>query len=122
MAKKVRKTAHNPTENLGEYAVTGGPGRPIGSKNKTSREVLQEILDSLADLNAATDKKGHPLYPGGYLVCMGHEHPKAFMTLLARCLPKDVKVEGAIGTNWEDVVAGWNRGPARRKSPSKPGA
>ena len=115
MAKQVRKTGNKPTENLGKYAEAGGPGRPVGSKNKTGREAMQEILDALADLNTATDKKGKPLYPGGYLVHMGKVQPKAFMTLLARCLPKDVKIEGSIQTSWEDVVKGWNKGPGKRR-------
>ena len=113
MGKSVRQTAKKLGRNLGKYAENGGPGRPAGSKNKTGREAMQEILDALVDLNAATDKKGKPLYPGGYLFCMGQEQPRVFAALLGRCLPKDMTLEANIRTPWEDIVKGWNRGPAK---------
>lgn len=118
----VSKTGNKPAANLGKFAETGGPGRPAGSRNKTGAQALQEVLDSLDRLDAATDKKGKPLYPGGYLVCMAKEQPRAYMALLGRALPRNLKVEASIETSWEDVVNGWNAGPGKRIPPPKPGA
>lgn len=38
MTKRVNQTAKKLGYDLGEYALTGGPGRLHGSKNKTGRE------------------------------------------------------------------------------------
>lgn len=59
---------------------SGNPGgRPKGAKNKLTTDVKQMIL-------AALDKAGGEKY----LLQQAQENPTAFMTLVGKCLPKEV--------------------------------
>lgn len=64
-----------------------GMGRPKGAINKVQREIKEMILGAL-------DKAGGE----SYLTMQAHDNPAAFMTLLGKVVPKDVKAEvtGAI--------------------------
>ena len=79
-------------------------GRPKGSKNKAPREVVERILGTLDELDALKAKDKKPLYPGGYLLCMGIGDPKTFAALLGRCLPKDVNLTGNLTMTFDQAL------------------
>lgn len=58
---------------------TPGPGRPKGSRNKTTMQLKEMILTAL-------DKKGGV----EYLVQQAEENPTAFISLLNKVLPMTV--------------------------------
>ena len=59
-----------------------GKGRPKGVPNKTTRAVKEMIL-------AALDKLGGEKY----LITQGKENPVAFMSLLGRIVPSEIRVD-----------------------------
>lgn len=59
-----------------------GPGRPKGVPNKLT-------LDVKAAIEAAFDKVGG----AEYLAKQAKENPQAFMSLLSKVLPRDMKIE-----------------------------
>ncbi len=59
----------------------GNPGRPLGSKNRFSL-VKEMILDALEELGGKE-----------YLVNVGRESPRDFLSLLGRLLPKEIMAE-----------------------------
>lgn len=61
---------------------TPGPGRPKGVPNKTTTAVKEAVL-------AALDRVGGV----DYLARQAEENPTAFMTLVGKVLPLDVKAE-----------------------------
>ena len=61
-------------------------GRKPGSPNKITRELREMILHAL-------DKAGGV----AYLVEQAHANPAAFMTLLAKTMPKDVVIQSVRG-------------------------
>lgn len=63
----------------------GGPGRPKGSKNVTSKEAAQRVLNTLSKL----DRK----HSGDWLGHIAEKDPKLFAMLLRACLPHDSSVE-----------------------------
>ncbi len=63
-----------------------GPGRPRGSVNRLTRELREMILHAL-------DKAGGV----AYLVRQAEANPAAFMTLLAKTMPKDIVLQDARG-------------------------
>lgn len=62
-----------------------GPGRPKGKPNKVTHDLRQMVL-------AALDKAGGQ----AYLQKQANENPVAFMSMLGKCIPKDINVEGAL--------------------------
>ena len=71
----------------GDIATRGaGPGRPKGSVNKLNKDLREMILGAL-------DKAGGV----AYLVRQADENPAAFMTLLAKMMPKDIVVQSVRG-------------------------
>lgn len=62
-----------------------GPGRPKGTPNKVTVDLRGMVL-------AALDKAGG----AKYLQQQAKDNPAAFMTMLGKCLPKDVKIEGDL--------------------------
>ncbi len=74
------------------------PGRPKGAKSRTSREAQQAILDSLARRDAECIKNGK----GHYLDTLDD---KVFGMLVARVLPKDMKIEVDGALTWAAYVA-----------------
>jgi hypothetical protein len=64
-----------------------GKGRPKGSTNKATKEIKDMILGALERAGGET-----------YLVTQADENPVAFMGLIGKVIPRDVKAEvtGAI--------------------------
>lgn len=60
-------------------------GRKKGTPNKLTGDVREMILAALDD---AGGRK--------YLAAQADENPSAFMTLVGRCLPKDIQVKGEL--------------------------
>jgi hypothetical protein len=71
-------------DNVGEGKP--GPGRPKGSVNKVTADVREMIIKALR-------------LKGGvkYLVRQADENPKAFLALVGRTIPRDVKLSGPDG-------------------------
>ena len=61
-------------------------GRKKGTPNKITALLRDDILQAAAD--------AHPQGRLGYLTHQAQENPTAFMTLLGKVLPTEVKVEG----------------------------
>ena len=61
-----------------------GPGRPKGSKNKLPVALKEMILQSLADAGGAA-----------YLLAQATKNPNAYLSLVGRVLPLQVKEGGA---------------------------
>ena len=53
-----------------------GKGRPVGAKNKVTRQLKEMILGALDDAGGQA-----------YLAAQAHDNPQAFMALLGRVLP-----------------------------------
>jgi len=67
-----------------------GPGRPKGSANKLTRDIREAI-------SQAFDKAGGV----DYLVKQSRENPQAFLTLLGKIVPAEVKasLDGNLTVN-----------------------
>ena len=120
MARSANKTGRNRAANLGKHAEAGGPGRPKGCKNLTSRQAQQEILDTLDKLNKAKVKdlgtgKLKLKYPKGYLYFLAENEPKTFSGLFGRCLPRDMTLDANVSMDWQGLVAAWSKGPGKPK-------
>lgn len=63
---------------------TPGPGRPKGKPNKTTKALKEMILGALADAGGQA-----------YLVKQAQLNPAAFMTLLGKVLPMQIKADVA---------------------------
>lgn len=59
-----------------------GKGRKKGVPNKTTKAVKEMILAALGELGGEQ-----------YLIAQGKENPVAFMTLLGRIIPSEVKMD-----------------------------
>ena len=59
-----------------------GKGRKKGVPNKTTKAVKEMILAALGELGGEQ-----------YLIAQGKENPAAFMTLLGRIIPSEVKMD-----------------------------
>lgn len=59
-----------------------GKGRPKGSTNKITKTIKEAIEESFIEVGGAA-----------YLVQMASEQPVAYMTLLGKVLPTQVKLE-----------------------------
>lgn len=71
--------------NTGRKPPNAGKGRPKGSPNKVTADVRSMVLGALADAGGQA-----------YLAKQAHLNPGAFLSLVGKTLPKDIKVEGAI--------------------------
>jgi Family of unknown function (DUF5681) len=70
-----------------EPGKSGNPkGRPKGSANKITVTVRAAIEEAFQEVGCVD-----------YLVRMANEEPKAFMTLLGKIIPKEVKAD--VGPN-----------------------
>ena len=57
-------------------------GRPRGSLNKVTAILKAAVAESFEQLGGAD-----------YLVWLGREHPRAYVTLLAKCIPSHLRAE-----------------------------
>ena len=71
-----------------KYGLRPGPGRPKGSKNKIGTVLRQAMQESLLQLGGVD-----------YLVQLGQKEPKAYATLLAKCIPAEV-----TGRDGKDLI------------------
>lgn len=62
-----------------------GKGRVKGVPNKITGDVRQMVLDALAAAGGA-----------GYLQRQADENPAAFLALVGKTLPKDIKLGGSL--------------------------
>lgn len=69
---------------LGENRGNAGKGRPKGSLNKVNASLKEMILGALQDAGGES-----------WLVRQAQENPVAFMALLAKLLPLELKQESA---------------------------
>ena len=65
---------------LGENRGNAGKGRPKGSRNKVNASLKEMILGALSDAGGK-----------GWLAQQAQENPVAFMALLAKLLPHELK-------------------------------
>ena len=86
-----------------------GKGRPKGSKNKAPAEVVRDILATLPRLDtlkhADGPKKGKPVFPGGYLLCIAQTDPSIFAALMRACLPKDMNLNVDLQMSYDEELA-----------------
>lgn len=97
METKVIKTKENPAKRLGQYAITGGPGRPPGSKNKFTL-IKEEMVDIWHESNGKEKLKE-----------MFEASPDKFLKALDRIisiLPKEALVDQSTHTQ---ITYAWNR-------------
>ena len=77
-----------------------GRGRPKGAPNKATKALKDMILGALSD--------AHPEGGQAYLCQQAQENPVAFLTLVGKVLPHELKAdlnhEGNVNINikWED--------------------
>ena len=69
----------NGRKNTGQFGK-GNPGKPKGAVNKTTKALKDMILGAL-------DKAGGE----DYLLEQAHNNPGAFLTLIGKVLPQDIK-------------------------------
>lgn len=88
----VNETSAKPKRKATGAAARGaGPGRPMGSTNKTTAQLKEAIL--LAAEQTGADGKGKE-GTVGYLKLLAREEPKAFAGLLGKVLPLQLTGEG----------------------------
>lgn len=71
-----------------------GPGRPKGLPNKNTAAVKDMVLQALQQ------KGGHE-----YLMRQADENPAAFMSLVGKCLPLDVRSTSDVAITLKDSRA-----------------
>ncbi len=74
--------ANKKTENI-PTKLGPGPGRPLGSPNKTTAAIKDMIIQSLSEAGGVD-----------YLVARARDTPAAYMALLGRVLPMQVTGDG----------------------------
>lgn len=74
-----------------------GRGRPKGSPNKVQADVKAMIIEAFEKAGGAK-----------YLVQQSEKNPAAFMSLVGKVLPKDIKAELNV-KGWADVLIGIGR-------------
>ena len=80
---EVTKTKRKPT---GAAALGPGPGRPKGSKNKLTSDLREMVLRALYKAGGAD-----------YLLEQAKQpNPSAFLALVGKCLPKDMRVTATV--------------------------
>ena len=101
----------NPTKHLGQYAVTGGPGRPPGSKNKFT-QLKETIIDTLEKLDAECGGEAK-----NWLFELARREPRLFVSLLVKVIPAATEVDMNLNANVKaDVVSMANMTPEQRRS------
>ena len=85
--------------------MKAGPGRPKGSSNKVTKALKDMILGALDDAGGQA-----------YLTAQASENPTAFLSLIGKVLPSEVKndVSGTLFVVWENADGGQASGPAQR--------
>lgn len=83
-----RKTISGPKIGEGKR----GPGRPKGSKNKIPADIRKLVLESFRGVGGAR-----------YLREQARKNPVAYMRLLGRLLPREVRAQVEM-TSLEDLV------------------
>lgn len=73
------------TKGRRENLTNAGKGRPKGSLNKLTSTVKEAVEVAFTEVGGAE-----------YLVTLARRDPRAFVTLLCKILPNDVRVEGQI--------------------------
>jgi hypothetical protein len=64
---------------------TPGPGRPKGVPNKVTQDVREMVLNALRNVGGEA-----------YLQAQAEANPGAFMSLVGKTLPKDIKLGGDL--------------------------
>jgi len=88
--KKPEKTSKHVVERRGDRFGGPGPGRPPGSKNKTTLALREAIL---AALEAAGGDEGAV----GYLKRLAIENSSAFAGLVSKVLPSTLQADESTG-------------------------
>ena len=79
---EVKKTKQKPR---GAAAMGPGPGRPKGSQNKVTKAVKDMVIEALERAGGAE-----------YLTEQALSNPNAFMTLVGRVIPTELKHDGSV--------------------------
>ena len=96
MTKPKNPSGKEPSKTLRGAPLQNGPGkgRPKGTPNKVTAALKDMILGALADA-------GEELEPGGggqaYLKAQALNNPKAFLPLVGKVLPHDVRLSNPEG-------------------------
>lgn len=77
----------------GTIPPNAGKGRPKGSKNKLS-----------VDLRALIEAALHDVGGREYLAQQATDNPAAFMALVGKLVPKDIKLEGELRVSLESLI------------------
>jgi hypothetical protein len=72
----------------------GNPGKPRGAVNKVGRDLREMVRVALDEAGGVE-----------YLVKQAHANPTAFLALVGRLIPKDVKVAGDLQVDHRAAVA-----------------
>jgi hypothetical protein len=73
-------------EKLHENLTARGRGRPLGSTNKVSRAMKEMIVEALDNAGGVA-----------YLVEQAEKNPSAFLTLIGKVLPMEMKADITTG-------------------------
>lgn len=76
----------------GNPNLKAGPGRPKGSQNKVPKEIRAMLREALDNAGGAA-----------YLTQQAKDNPTAFMTLVGKLIPAEVKATVSVKT-WEELV------------------
>jgi hypothetical protein len=79
----------------------GGPGRRLGSRNRTPAMLREAFLNAFDDLGAQA-----------WLVAQAKKDPRTFIRCLARMLPREIKIadEPELVIPWPDLEQGGQAG------------
>ena len=102
-----------PLSGAAAAAVNGkpGPGRPKGCLNKVSREVADMVKDalecSILEAKGASPAKLLAKYDGGtaYLIQRSKQQPNAFLSLVAKLMPQQIKADVNVNTDLASRLA-----------------
>lgn len=79
---------------MGGKTRTSGQGRPKGTPNKMTATLKEMILGALDDVGGRD-----------YLAGQAKSNPTAYLALLGKVLPSDIKVSGDVTINFVDEFA-----------------
>lgn len=68
------------TDGNGRFTA-GNPGKPRGATNKITRDVREMVMKALDEVGGVA-----------YLKAQAKKNPEAFLRLVGRCMPKDVRL------------------------------